>query len=273
MKTLQVNTTQNVKINFEMANVGGRLLAFIIDNIIKYAYYYFIYKVFDFQLIEKGFSNDYWSIKAIDVLLFLPITFYSLYTEILLNGQTIGKKVLNLRVVNIEGFKPSMTDYIIRWFLRIVDFNFFILLAVYLSSLEVMNESYLGFIIIAFFIGKLVGFFTIIFTSKNQRVGDIVANTVVVSLKDTASFSKTILENISETYKPVYANVIKLSDNDVRIIKDTFIIAKNVKDYKTLIKLRTKIEEVTGITKPQKDTDIMFINTILKDFNYYTQDA
>ncbi|TCP21685.1 putative RDD family membrane protein YckC [Tenacibaculum skagerrakense] len=271
MKTLQINTTQNVRINFELANVGQRLLAFILDNVVKLAYIYLIIEVFDFSLIRDATDGDGWSIKAIDILMFLPITFYSLYSEILMNGQTLGKRILKLRVINIEGFKPSSGDYVIRWFLRMVDFNLFMLLFVYFYSMGYAN-SYFFLIYMIFLIGKTIGFFMIVFTKKNQRVGDMAANTVVVSLKDEASFSKTILENIKEDYKPIYANVIKLSDNDARIIKDTYVRARNKKDYNTLIKLRVKIEEVTDVKKPKETTDLDFIATILKDFNFYTKD-
>lgn len=269
MKTLQIKTAQNVNINFTMANAGQRLLAFLSDNVVKFAYVYVVFYVFDFQAVEKVFSGDSWTIQAIAILVLLPVTFYTLYSEILLDGQTLGKKLLKIKVINEDGFKPSVTDYLMRWFLRIVDFNLFILLAVYVySSSNGRNNEFL--MTLLFILGKLVGLLLIVFTDKNQRFGDIIANTVVVYLKDEAKFSDTILENLTETYKPTYANVIKLSDNDVRIIKDTFKSAKKFSDYKTLIKLRSKIIEVTGIiSKHKSDTD--FIDTVLKDYNYYTQ--
>lgn len=270
MKTIQINTTQNVHINFELANVGQRLLAFIIDNVIKFGYLMLIVYAFDFKLVNDTYSGDYWSIKAIDVLLFLPITFYSLYTEILLNGQTIGKKIMSIRVMNIDGFKPTTIDYLIRWFLRIVDFNFFMLVFVFMSSVNSIN--YIGFIYLSLLVGKMIGFFSIIITKNNQRVGDMSANTIVVSLKDTTKFSHTIIENLADDYKPKYASVIKLSDNDVRIIKESFKVARSAKNYATLIKLRTKIEEVTGV-KSQEKSDIEFIDRVLKDYNYYTRDV
>ncbi len=271
MKTLQINTTQNVKINFEMANVGQRLLAFVIDNIIKIAYIYLLTRIVDIDSIIRNIERDNWSKAAVEILFLLPITFYTLYSEVLMNGQTLGKKVVNIKVINFEGFKPSFLDYTIRWFMRMVDFNFFIL--VFILLYNTMNESNLYMILyLIFLIGKMLGFFMIILTKNNQRIGDFAANTVVVSLKDKANFSRTILEEIKEDYKPQFSNVIKLSDNDVRIIKDTFVKAKRNKDYNTLIKLRTKIEEVTTIKKPKELTDVNFIDTILKDFNYYTQD-
>lgn len=268
MKTLQIKTAQNVNINFTMANVGQRLLAFGVDNILKFAYLYFVITFFDFSLFKAAFSNDGWTLKAIDILIFLPITFYSLYSEILLEGQTVGKKLLKIKVVNIEGFKPSITDYIMRWFLRIVDFNLFMLLFVYAASLGLEgNEAFLWTL---FLFGKMVGFLLILFTNKNQRFGDVIANTVVIYTKDTVQFSETILENISTKYIPIYPNVIKLSDNDARIIKDTFRMAKKHNDYKTLIKLRSKIIEVTGI-QSKGNSDKEFIDTVLKDYNFYTQ--
>jgi uncharacterized RDD family membrane protein YckC len=268
MKRLQIKTAQNVDINFTLANVGQRLLAFTLDNFIKFAYLYFAIQFFDFQLIENTFNNDQWSLKAMDVLIFLPITFYSLYSEILLNGQTIGKRLLKIKVINIDGFKPSITDYIIRWFLRVIDFNFFSLIFIYIVSLGLDTKYEL--LIVVFLIGKLIGFLLILFTKKNQRFGDIMANTVVISLKDQVKFSDTILETITDTYKPVYPAVIKLSDNDARIIKETFKTATKFNDYKTLIKLRSKIIEVTEI-KSTHQNDKEFIDVVLKDYNYYTQ--
>lgn len=268
MKTLQIKTAQNVNINFTLASVFQRLLAFLIDNVVKFAYIYFGLQLFSFSTINNALNGDAWSIRALDVLFLLPITFYSLYSEILMDGQTLGKKILHIKVMNIEGFKPSITDYIIRWFLRVVDFNFFILLFVYVASLGLSEEDVL--IVLLFLFGKMIGFLLISFTKKNQRFGDIIANTIVVYLKDEVKFSQTILENITESYVPTYANVIKLSDNDARIIKDTFKTASKFNDYKTLIKLRSKIIEVTEI-KSIHNSDKEFIDTVLKDYNYYTQ--
>ena len=64
--------------------------------------------------------------------------------------------------------------------------------------------------------------------------------------------------------------VIKLSDNDVRIIKETFEPAIKQKDYITISKLSNKVIAVTGI-KNTSGTDTDFIRIILKDYNFYTQ--
>ena len=268
MKSLQIKTAQNVNISFALANVGQRLLAFVVDNVVKFGYFYLILLIFDFNAINN-LAADGWTQRAISILIFLPITFYTLYSEILMNGQTLGKKLLHLRVINLDGFKPSVSDFVIRWFLRIIDFNLFILIGVFFYS-ESDNDVFETLLGMFFFLGKLVGLLLIVFTNKNQRFGDLIANTTVIFLKDEAKFSDTILENITVAYKPTYPIVIKLSDNDARIIKTTFINAKKNSDFKMLIKLRNKIIEVTQIQSVHK-SDKEFIDTVLKDYNFYTQ--
>ncbi|MFC4720994.1 RDD family protein [Geojedonia litorea] len=236
MSELQINTTQNVKINFEAAGVGERLLAFILDTCIKIGYLIIAGNVFG------AFENmDEWSQIGINTILSFPVIFYTLVLESLLEGQTIGKKAMKIRVVKIDGYQASLADYLVRWFFRIVDIYIF------------------G-----------IGFFVIMFNKRSQRFGDMAAGTAVISIKDKVTINHTILEDLREDYKPTYPNVIRLSDNDARIIKDTFTIAKESKDYQTLIKLRTKIVEVTEIKKASS-SDIQFIDTVLKDYNYYTQ--
>lgn len=78
------------------------------------------------------------------------------------------------------------------------------------------------------------------------------------------------MEEIGEEYVPIYPLVIKLSDNDIRIIKETFTTAVAKQDAEIIAKLKAKIETVTGI-KNQSGNNKDFIRTILKDYNYYTQ--
>lgn len=237
MSELQINTTQNVKINFTAVGVGERLLAFIIDTAIKIGYLLVLNWTFG------AFENmDQWSQIAINTVLSFPVMFYTLALESILEGQTIGKRVLKIRVVKIDGYQASLSDYVVRWFFRIVD--------IYIFGL---------------------GFFVIMFSKKQQRLGDMAAGTAVIVLKDKVNISHTILENLRDDYKPTYPNVIKLSDNDARIIKDTFTVARASKDYQTLIKLRNKLVEVVEIKTVKQKTDIEFIDVILKDYNFYTQ--
>ena len=178
-------------------------------------------------------------------LFYLPVIFYSLIFETLLDGQTIGKRIMKIKVVKIDGYQASLADFVVRWFFRIIDLNI---------------------------MSGIVALIAIVTSPKNQRIGDMTAGTSVITLKNKVNISHTILEEIKEGYQPSYPNVIRLSDNDARIIKDTFMIARSTKDYKTMIKLREKIKEVVEIKEVKQSNDVEFINTILKDYSYFTQD-
>jgi len=246
MVELQINTTQNVNINFTAASVGERILAWGIDWLFKIAYiivtYQIMFKILKFDEMVKSMDN--WSQIAVFLMFYLPVIFYSLLFETLLDGQTPGKRIIKIKVVKIDGYQASLADFVIRWIFRIVDLNM---------------------------MSGVVALISIITSSKNQRLGDITAGTAVINLKNNVNISHTILEDLKQDYVPTYPMVIKLSDNDARIIKDTFRTARKSKDYKTLIKLRAKIVEVLELKDIKHNTDHEFIDTILKDYNFYTQ--
>ncbi|NVO58722.1 RDD family protein, partial [Rhodobacteraceae bacterium B1Z28] len=113
MSELQINTTQNVKISFKAAGSGERFLAFIIDMAIKIGYLMILgnfFGAFD--------SMDQWSQIAINTVLSFPVMLYTLALESLFNGQTLGKRIMKIRVVKIDGYQASFSDYVVRWFFR-----------------------------------------------------------------------------------------------------------------------------------------------------------
>ena len=267
---LQINTTQNVKLNFNLADVGYRLLAFLTDLVIIIIYVWMVFGVLDLGKLVESF-DDHWSQIAMTTLIMLPVTVYTLVSEILMKGQTLGKKLLKIKVIKIDGFQASTTDFIIRWFFRTVDIYGFTVMWVLVAAFNLVFDGILmGFLSILISLSPIIGFITMVVSKNKQRFGDMIAGTTVVSLRNKTNISHTILEEINSDYVPTYAAVIKLSDNDARIIKETFIAAKKNKDYSILIKLRTKIEEVTGISNKERN-DLVFIDTVLKDYNYYTQ--
>ncbi len=245
MSELSIFTTQNVVINFKAASVGERMLASLLDLLIKVAYIIVVAYVFFYLL---GIGNlldrvDMWSRMSVIILFFFPVMIYSVTLESIFEGQTIGKKLIKIKVVKIDGYQASFGDYLIRWLFRIVENNM---------------------------LGGLIGLIAMLVSNKTQRMGDMAAGTAIITLKNNISIDHTILEEIAEDYQPVYPLVIKLSDNDMRIVKDTFQMAEKKGDAETIAKLSKKIESVTGI-KNQSSNKIDFIKTVLKDYNFYTQ--
>ncbi|OXA95801.1 RDD family protein [Flavobacterium hercynium] len=244
MSELSINTTQNVKINFKAASVGERIGAYFIDLLIKIAYGVVVFMIFFSLNLEKLFDKlDQWSVMSVILFFYFPIMIYSITLESILEGQTIGKKVLKIKVVKIDGYQAGFGDYLMRWFFRLIDVTIF---------------------------NGIVAIVIVIISKKGQRLGDMAAGTSVITLKNNINISHTIIEEIGSTYVPTYPLVIKLSDNDMRIIKETFQRAAKKNDYETIQKLVSKIETVTGI-KNQSGDSHDFIRVILKDYNFYTQ--
>ncbi|MEL6917536.1 MAG: RDD family protein [Bacteroidota bacterium] len=239
MSNLQINTTQNVNLDYKIVSIGERIVAFFIDGFILYLYAVLVNVVGD----AIGYIyEDGWTQRGLVALIFLPAMFYSLWMHSLFNGRTVGKMLLKMRVVRVDGTPVHWSNYLVRWLLRLVD--------------------------IWIFTGA-VGLLTILFSEKRQRLGDAAAGTVVISTKNNTKISHTILEEVTGNYEPKFTNVTLLTDKDVRLIKDTYLIAQRSDDYKTMKALRSRVEEILGTQSELYDKQ--YLDTVLKDYNFYTQ--
>jgi len=245
MPQLSITTTQNVNINFNTANVGERVVAYMLDMVVIAAYYFVVYYIIGNLLDVTRMINtlDQWTIIAINGVISLPVLLYTLLLETFFEGQTIGKRIMKIKVIKIDGYQAGFGDYLIRWLFRIVEVT-----------------GIMG----------LVGLIAMNMSKKTQRIGDMAAGTAVISLKNDITINHTILRDIGSNYVPVYPLVIKLSDNDVRIIKETYDTSYQTADFDMILKLQHKIETVTGIKSTSLNATA-FVDTVLKDYNYYTQ--
>lgn len=245
MSQIAINTSQNVNINFNVASIGERILAYIIDGAIKAAYLFTVFYLF-FSVLNLGYildGMDNWSQATVYIILTLPVSLYPIVFESLMEGQTPGKKIVKIRVVKIDGYQASFGDYLIRWVFRLVD------------------TSLLG----------IIGLVSMIISKNNQRLGDIASGTAVISLKNQINISHTILENIQENYIPTFPQVIGLTDNDMRIIKDNYLKALKIDDRHVISRLSDKIKSILKIEfDSTKMTERQFIGIVIKDYNYYT---
>lgn len=239
MSKLAINTAQNVNLDYKLIGLGERMVAFLIDGVILLTYITIMENLVEFSQI---FDSDGWTKRGFTGLFLLPAFFYSVLCHILFGGQTVGKMILKIKVVSVDGSPTQWYNFFVRWMLRLVD-------------LWIFSPS--------------IGILSILLSDKKQRIGDAAAGTVVISVKKKHKITSTILEEISNDYVPVFSNVTQLTDKDVRIIKEAFTISRKNNDFKTLTLLKNKICETLQIET--KLYDIKFIDTILKDYNYYTQ--
>lgn len=275
MQTVKIKTPLNVIVDAPYAGAGLRIVAFFLDAIFMGLYLWGIIFVF-FDLLNFSSSifdldqelNFFTFIQVLFMILLFPVIFYSLWTESLFNGQTLGKMICGIRVIKLNGYKAGFPEFFTRWVFRFIDIwtgSFMLLFFIPIFG-EIVGYSLASMMTM---LTGFVAFISIVRSKKSQRIGDIVAGTTVLKLKSKSNINITILEELEDTYVPTYREVLKLTDNDARIIKDTYTLALKAKDYRTLQRLRERLEEVMGIKADLNDAN--FIDTVMKDFNYYTQ--
>ncbi|MFC4094671.1 RDD family protein [Euzebyella saccharophila] len=236
MEQFQIETAQNITISQNAAHLGDRMVAFLIDTFIVICYIILSIVLLLSLDIEM---NDAW---AIYMILNLPAFLYYLLFETLMNGQSIGKKIMQIRVVKLDGSKPTFSSYMIRWVLRILD--------VTLSS-------------------GGVAVLTILIRGNGQRVGDIAAGTTVISEKQKVFLRDTLLRELPEDYKPSFPQVTVFKDREMQTIKELFDVSKRKGDHNVILSLSNQIKKVTHISTDLKPLD--FVDLVIKDYNYYTQ--
>lgn len=236
MKEFQIETAQNVSIQQNAANLGDRLLAYLIDSFIVFIY------MFSVIMLLVALDLDMRDLWALYLLVSLPAFLYYLLLETFWDGQTVGKYAMKTRVVKLDGSKPTFASYFVRWILRIID--------VTLSS-------------------GGIAVLTILVRGNGQRVGDIAAGTTVISEKQKLSIHDTILKEIPEDYKPVYSQVTLFKDDEMQTIKNLYDEAVRNGHHNIILSLNKRISQVMHIEPKEKPVD--FVNTVIKDYNYYTQ--
>lgn len=236
MDNFQIETAQNVTIHQNVAHLGTRIGSYLIDGFIISIYTISIILFFDWLEID---IFQQWSFSLI---LGLPIFFYSLIFEILWDGQTPGKRYNKIRVVKLDGSKPTLGSYLLRWILRIFD-------------ISMTSGS--------------VAMLSILLNGKGQRLGDLAAGTTVISEKKRISIDDTITADIPLNYTPTFPQVTTLTDTDIQTIKSLYNKSKRSRNSKIILKLHIKIIDLLDIKTDLQPTD--FIDIIIKDYNYYTQ--
>ena len=232
MQTIRITTSQNIDIDYEIAGVGERILAYVIDAA--------IFLLIFFAMSTIGLVSKSYTVLGAGVYILLFIyAFYDLLCEIFMNGQSVGKRVMKIKVISLDGGQPTIGQYMLRWLFRIVDFT--------LTS----------------------GMCAVISTSvsKNcQRVGDMVAGTTLIKTTSRTQIEAIAFTPPDENYKPVFTQVSQLTDRDIVLIHE--VLANYIKagNYEILAVTAAKLKELLHIMTDMDD--VMFLNTLVKDYNH-----
>ncbi|HMC99346.1 MAG TPA: hypothetical protein VKH37_04305, partial [Ferruginibacter sp.] len=104
-------------------------------------------------------------------------------------------------------------------------------------------------------------------TPKNQRLGDLVAGTVVVNTRSKMSVEDTVFMEVNMTdYRVMFPDVMRLSDRDINTIKNVLTQASKRRNYDMCNRVAMKVKEVLRI-----QTDMypdQFLEKLLEDYNY-----
>lgn len=156
-RVLTVRTPENIELTYALAGPGSRAAAYLIDFLAMTIAGQMAVNllVTGAMVLFRGMGEgaEQWAAALAGLLVFALYNGYFILFEWLWNGQTPGKRLLHVRVIRQGGYSLRFFDTLLRNLLRTVDF-------------------------LPFFYG--VGLISLLFTRDSQRLGDLVAGTLVV---------------------------------------------------------------------------------------------
>lgn len=214
-ETLIIETPERVSLEFALASIGNRFLAVAIDHTIQYLGIFIIAWIFiglagggsDVLEGSSSFISEMpkWSIAILILGLFVIFAGYFILFEWLWNGQTPGKRILKLRVIRDDGRPITLWEAIARNLLRICD-------------------AVPGFFLPIYSVGLM----TIFASSRDQRVGDIFAGTVVIRerMDEAPTFADTFVNPTRDVafsrvqkVPKIVADLSSLNDSKIEVVE------------------------------------------------------
>jgi uncharacterized RDD family membrane protein YckC len=190
---MRIETPEGVDLELTLAGLGSRVGSAVVDAVIRGLLYVAILLLVGVSIWGGGVDPGSGFLTAIlIVLIFFIEVGYDIAFETLASGRTVGKRIAGLRVLRIDGSPVDFRSSAIRNLLRLVD-----------GALT----------------GYLAGVISVLVTSKNQRLGDLAAGTVVV--RDRVAEVKTT--GVSYLYadgtEPLALDATAVSREDVATLR------------------------------------------------------
>ena len=207
---LIIETPERVPLHFALASIGNRFIACAIDHGIQALALGLIALtaavLASFSFVEETLSSaPKWVYAVMIILLFLVFAGYFAFFEWIWNGQTPGKRWLKLRVIREDGRPITFWEAAVRNLLR---------------SFDMMPLPFYS-----------IGLISVFSTTRDQRVGDMVAGTVVVREREAEApaFSQVFAAPVSDpalrrSFKPVdfQASLSSLTEAEIQVV-ETFL--------------------------------------------------
>ena len=241
METIRVSTAQNVDIDYEVAGLGERIVARLID-LAGFAVLYIIVLI----LMIASFRNS-GTLGVVLIIIFLVIfVFYDLVCELTMDGQTFGKKIMKIKVISLDGGQPTFGQYLMRWIFRVIDFGFI-------------------------FGWGLVALVCVAVSKNHQRIGDMLAKTTLIKTVPRTKIDQVAFGfALPDDYQPVFKEVLHLNDRDAELIFEVLSGFYQTGNTDLIYSMATKIKEHIAIVIPAGMNELQFLETVMKDYNHLT---
>ena len=233
MAQTSIITGQNVRIQQTAATVLQRVLAWVID----YFVVSFVSTVLAVIIVAITSAIGETSGEFLVIILIIAISMYPFWMEVFNNGQSVGKMAMRIRVVCLDGTKPSVSAFFIRWVTLVIDIA--------------------------------MGLAFIIFSKNSQRIGDLAAGTTVV--KNPKKRRPELLNAIryfSKNFKPTYPEASQLTFRQIGTIEKVLDMDYSVERVTYINQLTHKITEMLGVM-PNDNNYEHFLITLYNDFQFY----
>jgi uncharacterized RDD family membrane protein YckC len=173
-RRIEILPPEGVPIHFEVASLGSRLGAQLLDLLITHVGLLLL-----FLLVIFNFSVPFSQVAAFFILLTFALRApYYILTELVWNGRTIGKRLSGLRVISADGQRLSAYQIVVRNLMK--ELEVFLPITLLFGLGDASGETRIFMIV-----WLLMTFATPFFQKRNQRIGDIIAGTYVIALPKT----------------------------------------------------------------------------------------
>ena len=263
MKSIEFESAQNVKIEYELASSLQRTVAALLDAVLIALYIILLLIVIGSSGVDR-----YLLIELI--LIKMPLIFYHPVLEYLTQGQTLGKYIMGIRVVTYTGERPGLREIFTRWIFK----GHFIWIGISFQNMFIGVPQAFAFGVVHLCIG-FVGFIYASISKKKQRVGDVMAGTVVIKNKSSINYSLKDVLSIKnqENYTPEYPNAVRFTDEDMLLIKNAIKRVRshpNTETKKFAIELADKSARLMGMEETPKKR-MQFLQKLLQDYVVLTR--
>lgn len=235
MDTLRIETAQHVAITYQAAGIGDRAIASIIDGFIQIS----VLMVTWLLLAAAAPQHGFWLYMGAWII----VTIYHPFCEAVFDGRSVGKGVAGTRVARIDGARPGIGAFAIRWLIGLVE--------IWMTA-------------------GVVALLAVLIGRKGQRVGDMAAGTAVIRVQKETEVGEIGLMDVPEDAEPHYPEVALLSSSDIQVIRkvihQTRANGRNARTDRLLRRTKEVIEQKMGLP-PIDDKPYRFLLRVVADYN------